>query len=297
MKDVVIFLLVILFVASCGDGEDNYSYLSQPDVQAETATIKFETASNQSLFEYTLQAKEMVIDWGDGSPLGEYMFFGDIRETDSIKALSYTYTNPGAYDIKVKALQLRALLLSGSGDNSISELILTDCNRLRKLYCEDQPLTELDMKDCRELRVLSCGSSQQELTLNNLSVPLKLGELYINGPLSSGDLDLSMNDSIRILELRKTNLTFIQLGGLPELRSVNFEACPGLTNIYLGENSLLSEVILTNNTSLDAGALNDLFEGLPQTSDDDRRYITLSGNKGDDLCNKNIALSKGWSFR
>lgn len=297
MKGIkAILSAVAILFCSCSTDNDYYSYLADPETSAETAKMRFVTSSGESVFDYTIQAKEMVIDWGDGSAFSEYIFFKNISETDSIAALSHSYSAQGAYDVVVKALQLRGLLLSRTGDNALTELSLTDCNRLRKLYCDNQPISELDISNCPELRVLSCGYPEGELSLTGISVPGKLGELYINGPMDSAKIELAGSDSLRIVQLKKTNLPNIQLGGLEKLTSIIMDSNEDLKNIYIGGNWTLSDIILTNNINLDAGALNDLFEGLPSVNND-RRYITLSGNKGDDSCNRNIAVSKGWVFR
>jgi len=296
MKKSIAILSTFFLFFSCGSGEDYYSYLSDPETATETAKMKFVVSADQSVFDYTVQAKEMVIDWGDGSDFSEYIFFDNINQSDSIKTLSRTYSSQGTYDITVKAMQLRGLLLSRTGDNYLNEISLTGCRHLRKLYCDNQRIQEIDISECPELRVLSCGYPEGELSLTGVSTPKKLGELYINGPLESVNLELADSDSLRIIQLIKTNLPDIQLSGLGELEAIQINSCSDLANIYIGGNWLLSDIVLTDNTSLDAGALNDLFEDLPSV-DNDNRYITLSGNKGDDTCNRNIAVSKGWSFR
>lgn len=290
----VLFLAVLLL--SCDKGEGYYSYLSDPEVKAEAVKMKFAVSSVQSGFNYTIQAKEMVIDWGDGSRLSEYVFFDDTDNTDAIKAITYPYASVGAYEIEVKALQLKNLLLSRSGENMLTELSLTDCLRLRNLFCDNQPISELDVSGCPELRILSCGYPDGELSLIGVAAPRKLGELYIKGPLTSKNLELANSDSLRIIRLENTNLPDIQLSNLPELRTIEINSCPDMENVYIGNNSLLSEVVLINNTSLDFEAINRLFENLP-SANSDSRYITLSGNKGDDKCNKSLATSKGWIFR
>lgn len=296
MKKLITLLLTAVLFLSCDNAEDYYSYLSQPDTVAETVKMKFAASTDKSVFNYTVQAKEMVIDWGDGTDFSEYILFDNINQSDSIKALLHSYSAGGTYDVTVKALQLRNLLLSSTGNNDITDISLSGCRHLLKLYCDNQPIEKIDITECPEIRVLACGYPDGELSLVGMSIPEKLGELYIKGPLESANLDITSSDSLRIIQLVKTNLADIHLSGLEKLKTLQIDSCTKLTNIYIGGNLLLSDIVLSKNTALDAGALNDLFESLPP-AESDSRYITLSGNKGDDTCNRSIAVSKGWSFR
>lgn len=296
MKKITVCLFSIILLISCGDGEQYYSYLSEPGIRSETLRMKFVASASQPVFNYAIQSKEMVIDWGDGSALSEYVFFDNINYSDSIKALSHPYTSAGTYNIEVRALQLRGLRLTLSEKDSITELSLTDCIRLRSLYCDNQPISALDISDCPELRVLSCGYPEGKLFLTGLFTPRKLGELYVKGPLIPENLEVAQCDSLRIIHLENSNQPNIRLNNLPELKVIEINSCPDLKNIYIENNTLLSDIVLTNNESLDADALNKLFEGLPLSAEL-QRHITLWGNKGDKACNRSIATSKGWTFR
>lgn len=296
MKKIAACLFLAVFFISCGDGEGYYSYLSEPGIGSESVKMKFVASGSQPLFNYAIQSKEMVVDWGDGSPLSEYFFKDDIDDSGSIKAISHFYASAGTYAIEVRALQLRGLRLSLSGKDTITELSLTDCFRLRSLFCDNQPIPVLDISGCPELRILSCGYPGGSLLLTGLYTPRKLGELYIKGPLTTETLEVTQCDSLRVIHLENSNQSAIRLNNLSELKTIGINSCAELTNIYIENNTQLSDIVLTNNSSLDAGALNKLFEALPLSAQL-QRYITLSGNKGDDACNRSIATNKGWNFR
>ncbi|MDL2215041.1 hypothetical protein LJC00_02495, partial [Dysgonomonas sp. OttesenSCG-928-M03] len=119
--------------------------------------------------------------------------------------------------------------------------------------------------------------------------------LSVNGFLNADNLNLTANDSLHIASFTNTNLAKIQFTELKELSSISFNNCRALESIYLSNNDKLNKIVLINNTSLEAEALNYIFRSLSQAPNTGGT-IVLSGNKGDAICDRSIATSKGWVF-
>jgi len=296
MQKLSILICLTVILGSCQTDDSPYSYLSDPDTVTDMVQLKLNVADNSIPLNCILQANEMFIEWGDSSKPTDFVFRGSADSIEAIKAVSHSYTSTGDYDISVKALKLRNIRLTNTDKNDFSELKLYNCSSLLKLYCENQPITELDLSDCPVLEELSCGFPEGTLSVSDISKIKRLRILSINGPISDDNLDLSLNDSLKIVSFDKTNLDNIQMTGLQALASITVNNCDKIKNIYLLNNSKLKLLVFTNNSNLEASTLNDIFESLPQVSGVDN-IIVLKGNKGDTNCNRYLATSKGWVFK
>lgn len=281
MRTLYILILTSILLYSCSTDEGYYSYLSRPDAAAEAVQLKLSTTTTDAEFYYRLQAKEMYIEWGDNSKPTEYIFTGNDNLLDSIKPTSKIYNSQGTFDINIKSLNLVKLDLSKTDNtssknryNSISELILTDCRNLEDLRFTGQPITTVDLSECTTLIALYCGYNEGTQSVTGLENLTKLETLNITGSLSSSTIDLSTNVLLKNITVTASNCE----------------------TINIGNNPVLEAVVLTNNLSLNAAALNTLFAALPQVTGTEHT-VTLSGNNGDSLCDKTIATQKGWIFK
>lgn len=266
---------------SCGSDETPYSYLSRPDADAETIDIKLNVLDDNSNFQYLLQANEMYIVWGNGTKDTEYIS----PSQDSInvlRSIKKTYTLSGNYDVRIKSIGLKKLdiskldtkIIDANKGNTISALALTNCEDIIDLRFANQPISAVDLSDCPTLKTLYCGYSEGIQTITGLDKLKDLELLSVNGSLSQVTLNFTANDSLKDISIARTNCEAIIVDGLVALKSI----------------------ALKNNTMLGESALNVLFTTLPVVTGNGYT-ISLSGNKGDDLCNKSIATQKGWTFK
>jgi len=294
MNKILMILFTVLALHSCGSNGEYYSYLNEPDGDPEQVNIKYNMQETPMLFDHTIRAREIFIEWGDNTKPEEYIL-NDYDQIDSIRALKHTYASTGEYNITLRGLYITSLFLSRKNDNSISQLDIKHANKLRNLYCEGQPISELNISECPEIRILSCGSLEEELQLSGLEVPKKLAELRLTGHLQTENLDLSANDSLKVIYVKGSNISDVFLSELEKLTSIQIDSCTLLNDITIGNNPMLNKISLLDNSSLDARGLNILFSNLPD-AEGDVRTITLRRNKGDYICDRSIATRKGWIF-
>ena len=67
-----------------------------------------------------------------------------------------------------------------------------------------------------------------------------------------------------------------------------------MSNLNLTGCSSLEGLTCCQN-SLDADALNELFNTLPDNSSVPTKVVSIAENDGTDTCNRDIALTRGWT--
>lgn len=266
---------------SCNSDETPYSYLSRPDAVSETVDLKLHVLDDNARFYYLIQANEMYIVWGNGAKDSEYVLKNK-NLIDEVKPTNTLYPVKGEFDLKIKTLGLKKLDFSKTNDtiiaaniaNTISALVLTDCKNIKDLRFTNQPIPSVDLSNCTTLNTLYCGYTEGVQTITGWDKLTELETVSINGSMGESVLNLTASDSLRVVSIAHTDAKVINLGGLMALKTIE----------------------LKDNSLLDAAALNILFTALPKVSESGYT-ISLTGNKGDDECNKSIATQKGWSFK
>lgn len=296
MKNSLIFFLAIFLLTSCETNQEAYSYLCDADASGEIVELTYDNIDNSSPFKYTIQSREMCIQWGYSTNPSDYIFMGNTDSIVAIKPIVHNFPSSGEYGVKIKSLELKGLDLSKVDSNEIKSLKLTKCDKLQRLFCKNQPITELDLSGCPLLIELVCGYTGGTQTLSDITKLSELRFLSINGATNIVDFNFSANDSLQTVSFSQANLTQLHLDSLKILASVVIDGCSSFQYLSLSNNNNLVELSLTNNTSLDSDALNEIFRELPQAKNANCT-ITLGGNKGDNSCDRSIALDKGWTFK
>lgn len=274
-----IFLSIILI--SCNSDETPYSYLSRADAVSETVDVKIHVLDDKARFFYLVQANEMYVIWGNGQKDSEYILKNK-NLIDEVKPTNTLYPLKGEFDLRIKTLGLKKLDFSKTNDtiiaanmaNTISALVLTNCKNIKDLRFTNQPIAFVDLSKCTTLNTLYCGYTEGVQTLTGWDKLTKLETVSINGSMGESVLNLTASDSLKAVSIAHTDAKAINLDGLTALKTIE----------------------LKDNSLLDAMALNILFTSLPKVVKTGYT-ISLVGNKGDDECDKSIAIQKGWSFK
>lgn len=281
MRSFYLYFLLSIILVSCSSEDTPYSYLRYPDAVAETAKLKLNVSADKAAFYYLIQAKEVYLIWGNGSKDTEYVLKNK-DEIDSIKPTEYTYQKIGDYDVQIKTLGLKKLdlsklnttLVEKNKQNSILELTLTNCENITDFRFSNQPIASVDLTECTALKTLYCGYPEGVQSLTGLEKLKKLENFFINGSLGVSSVDFTASDSLRSVSISHSGFTYLNIEGLAAMKTV----------------------VLKDNSQLNSDALNALFTALPRAKNAEYT-ISLSGNKGDDKCDKSIAAKKGWTFK
>jgi len=153
-------LIIAIGLLSCSSDNLPYSYLSGQEVEAEIIEFKYTASADTLVLKQTFQAQEMYIVWGDEASPEEVVFRGKKDSIDAIKAITHNFPEMGVYDVKIKALQLRGIVLDSINKQQIAEVKLTKTTNLLRFTCDSQNITELDFSECSKIERL--------VLLNNL---------------------------------------------------------------------------------------------------------------------------------
>lgn len=248
---ILFFACCIALLMTACTTDDNAPSLSIPEKDSERVEMELSVESASSPFYYLIQAKETIINWGDGTKPLEYVFLGDIRDLNTLNPIQRSYASGGTYRLKISTYRPLAFNFSRgiegeSVTNQISELKLTNCWNLRELYCKNQSqLTTLDLKSCDNLRILNITGSG--VNLLDLKKENKLDSLVItNTQIEAFDCTYIGN----IQQLAIGNNSFesdIQnIPSLKRLKTLSVEGNIKDTHLNLIQNDSLQTVSLTN---------------------------------------------------
>jgi hypothetical protein len=87
---------------------------------------------------FRMTAENVTIDWGDGSPAGEYSMLEDKTQ------LTHTYSSEKEWIITVRAEKLTTV---NWHKNDLTALDVSKCPELTRLFCFDNNLTALDVSN------------------------------------------------------------------------------------------------------------------------------------------------------
>lgn len=281
MRSFYFYILLSALFVSCSSDETPYSYLSRPDADAEVADIKLVVSDDNAAFNYLIQSTEIYITWGNGAKDTEYILLNKDL-IDSVKPIKNIYPKAGEFDIRIKTLGMKKLdlsktdnlLIGNNAGNSISELTLANYKNIQDLRFSDQPISSVDLTGCTTLITLYCGYAGGIQTITGLDKLKSLETVLVNGSLDTSSIDLTASDSLRSVSVAHSDFKTLKLDGLAAVKTI----------------------VLKDNPQLEASALNTLFTALP-TAKATGYTITLSGNKGDNDCDRSIATKKGWIFK
>lgn len=144
----IIYLFLIAFViTSCEENNDS-PFLYIPDSDAQFVEMSVETSTSANLvFSPIVRASQMVINWGDGSRLIEYV---DPDSSASprplLKPLRYTFPSAGNYMVDIRAIRIIGLDVSmDTARQSITQLKLNSCRHLKEFSCRGQALKTIEI--------------------------------------------------------------------------------------------------------------------------------------------------------
>lgn len=99
-------------------------------------------------FKGEISAKELEINWGDGS-------ISTYKDKD-YHSVFHDFEGEGLYHIRVSGMDIRSINVSRL---SLTELTLKDCRFLEYLDCSVNELNTLDLSGCPNLEELYCNSN------------------------------------------------------------------------------------------------------------------------------------------
>ena len=179
---------------------------------------------------------------------------------------------------------------------SVSNLTLKFGNKIKNINISNTSLALFDAQNVPSVESLTIGTNNFPQDVANIESLRYLKLIYIDGKISKTNLDLSTNDSLQIVQALNANIQQLNLEQLNSLNSLSLTQCRSLQSIKIASNSKLSQITLVDNISLSASAIDSLFSRLPLITDRNGT-ILLSGNAGDNACDRSIATARGWTFR
>lgn len=142
--------------------------------------------------------------------------------------------------------------------------------KIMEINCSDNDLTSLNVDNNADLISLSCRKNY-------------ISELNLKNQKQLRDLDCCYNE-IEVLDLSSTD----------SLESLSCSDIP-LRGLKLSDNNPLLRAVGISDCNLEYYTINQLFRVLPIA----RYYklVTIYGNPGANICDKSIAINKGWTIQ
>ncbi|MDR0295563.1 MAG: hypothetical protein LBH91_05165 [Prevotellaceae bacterium] len=298
---VAAFVFIVAFI-SC----------SESTVKHEDNRITMTTTINGEIVICIIGTGWTTIDWGDGESERTLLIdppdLGFIYEYE----FSHTYTTANTKTITITANnKVTGLATDRSG--VVAALDVTACPSLKYLNCNYEHLTSLNLSKNAALVKLKCIGNR--LTGLDISKNTALEELMCyDNQLTI--LDLSKNTELIELGCQNNQLTSLSVNKSPMLKylycqgnrltSLNVSKCTVLESLHCNDNQLssldISENIVLRNlycqdNNLNAGALNTLFNDLPDRTGKTMGGIDVRNNSGVTQAgyNPTIATAKNWS--
>ena len=273
-----------------------------------TSQITMTTESSEVSFEIGGTGK-MAIDWGDGTPLDEYM----LSSTWPTSLYTYKYSNISPRTITIISENITSF---GSINNQLTSLDVNKNIALIGLFCsKEYELKNLDVSKNISLKSLSVRETQlksldvsKNISLTNLQCfyNYQLEELDVRNNIEleificSGnklkELDVRNNISLEILSCSRNQLNELDVSNNNALRLLDCSE-NHLTNLDVSENTALITLYCGYNQFDDIN-LNALFGTLHSnniTYYNDTKTIRIMNNPGTDTCDRSIAEIKGWT--
>jgi len=180
--------------------------------------------------------KMLLVDWGDGSSVQEYLFkSGELDEDD----VSHGYKNAGSYRVRITGDIDAISSFSGQG------------------YPQQYFITEIDLTKAVNLQWLTLNWTN--LSSIDLSHNVNLISVYISnnkGPFTG--FDISNNSKLTALDCRNIQFTNFDINNSAlrrltvtdcQLQTLDLSNVPGVYQIYCGNNQL-TNLDISNNAEL-----------------------------------------------
>lgn len=142
MYKIIYCLLAFCLLTSC-EQDNTVPFLNIPDANAQIIEMEVEVGLSQSsVFSPLVYASQMIINWGDGSRILEYVHPDSTTiATSTLKPIKYTYASAGNYSVNIRTTKVTRLDVSlDSARQYIHKLQLTNCCHLKAMVCDNQPL-------------------------------------------------------------------------------------------------------------------------------------------------------------
>jgi hypothetical protein len=194
--------------------------------------------------------KEFTVNWGDGAI--ETIISDNDNSIYRATTLYHTYDKAGEYKVIIATsdTNCRFTYFDCSGSNQLTNLDLTGCSALTRLWCQKNQLANLNLTGCSALTDLSCYDNQ--LKHLDLTDCLALQDLKCqDNQLKS--LDLTVCSALQNLDCQDNQLTNLDVSGCSaltdlncdnnQLTNLNLSGCPSLKYLRCSYNQLqLSEI-------------------------------------------------------
>lgn len=208
MHKLFYLLLAVCLLSSC-EQDNTIPYLTISDANAQIIEMDVETILSAGLtFSPIVYASQMIIDWGDGSRIFEYVHPDSTAiDTMHLKPLKYTYDSAGSYKVNIRTTKVTRLDISvDSARQYIRKLQLTNCRHLKALSCARQPLKSVTI-NTSGIKTLNFATSA---TLEDVTISAcdSLSSIVLSANPSLSSITLSDNKLMSALSL---NTLFEQL--------------------------------------------------------------------------------------
>ena len=287
MKKILflLFACVCVFISSCSDDRDDDNPRVRFDVPNLTAdnSVQFTINTDNAIYlELFVDGEKVAIDWGDNSE----MYRGVESDGDIHRRHRFA---PGQYRVKIWADELTFLNLSDYMYNSVSDLKMGRCPKLRQLTLNSlADLKSVTLDNCPNLEYLNLGNCES-LTSVDLSKCRKLKSIECYTLPKLQTLDVSKNTDLESLTCYNSNLSSLVLGNNSMLRNID---CAGnnLTSLNLNGTPNLTTLIITRNrfTSIDVSMLEQLYYFQCEKNE----FVRLDMSRNADLMALNCAGNK-----
>lgn len=260
MKKILLFVcsaLLIGFSSCSSEDEDEPSNGNGSQLKKEQIELRGNPNDNDNKLSFTVQAKKLSIDWGDGN-------IEDYTPNGNSLNVFHVYSNSNYKTILIRAEEITTFTIKNK-EGKIQEFRTGDCFNLKEINISSQPLTVFDITQCVNLIKLYYYNSQAEL---NITKCPKLESLECREN-NLNELDLSKSVNLKMLNCMSNSLTKIDIAKCPKLIRLNCE------------NNRLSDT-----------ELNTIFRNLPPTNGS----ICIYSNPGVGTCDTQIAINKGWTI-
>jgi hypothetical protein len=251
---------------------------------------------------FGITAKSFVVDWGDGS-IEEYNNF----DRDFA---AHIYENRAEYTVRI--LRAEEVSYFRCDNQRLTALEIINCPSLTELYCYNNHLSILDANNCTTLTELYCSNNQ--LSALNIGDCTALELLFCGGNKLSA-LDVSGCTALEKLRCSDNQLSVLDVSGYVALKelwcannqlsTLNISSCTALEWLWCSDNQLsvldvsgcaALNLLRCETNQLSATALNDVFTGLPDHSDNYSGSIYIRNNPGSETSDLSIAINKNWKI-
>ncbi|PXV69229.1 hypothetical protein CLV62_101498 [Dysgonomonas alginatilytica] len=205
----IIYLFLIVFVATSCEQNNDSPFLYITDRDAQIVEMNVEIALSENLvFTPIIHVSQMIVNWGDGSRLVEYVN-PDSTAVGSphLRPLRYAFPSTGSYTVNFRAIRVTRLDISiDSVGQAITGLNLTNCRHLKAFVLKNQSLKSVGITTSG-LKAVDFGSLSLMENFTISKCDSLSGIVLKNNPALN---TISLSDN-RLLSATALNALFQQL--------------------------------------------------------------------------------------